>query len=206
MRDDAVRVVGERLAQVLFRLLVAAAEQPRHLEVPAAERAIGRALLERRDRASAPSRSASLIGAAILEALAQAERLGERAHVRGDPEVSFGPLRRRARSAGRAGGDAALRARPCARARAGRWCPASSAPAPASRPTRSPSGSPRAAPPRSSAACVALARCLALAVERVGIVGWNLQRGPCIQCGMRRAREHSRDIQYEDAGSDQAAC
>ena len=48
MRDDAVRVVGERLAQVHFRLLVAAAEQSRHLEVPAAERAIGGALQESR--------------------------------------------------------------------------------------------------------------------------------------------------------------
>ena len=54
-RDDAVRVVGQRLAQVLFRLLVAAAEEPRHLEIPAAERAIGGAVAGRPDRASASS-------------------------------------------------------------------------------------------------------------------------------------------------------
>ena len=47
--------VGERLAQVLLGLLVAAAEQARHLVVPAAERAVGGSLLERRGRASARS-------------------------------------------------------------------------------------------------------------------------------------------------------
>ena len=77
---------------MLFGLLLAAAEESRHLEIPPAERAIGRSLLERRVE---PQHRQQLVPdvAAILEALAQAERFGERAHVGGDPEVSFGPVR-----------------------------------------------------------------------------------------------------------------
>ena len=41
VRDDAVAGCRSATSQVLFRLLVAAAEQPRHLVVPAAERAVG---------------------------------------------------------------------------------------------------------------------------------------------------------------------
>ena len=82
---------------MLFRLLVAAAEQSRHLEVPAAERAIGGSLLE---GGIEPQHRFQLVldVAAILQPLAQAERLGERAHVGGDPEVPLGLVRRDARS------------------------------------------------------------------------------------------------------------
>ena len=41
VRHGAVRVVGERLAEVFLGLLVAPAKQARHLEVPAAQRAVG---------------------------------------------------------------------------------------------------------------------------------------------------------------------
>jgi hypothetical protein len=44
--DHTVRVVGQRLAQVFLGSLVAAAEESRHFEVPAAECAIGGALQE----------------------------------------------------------------------------------------------------------------------------------------------------------------
>src|SRR6185312_2055133 len=40
-RRGAVRVVGERLAEVLFGLLLAAAEQTRNLVVPPSEGAVG---------------------------------------------------------------------------------------------------------------------------------------------------------------------
>ena len=62
----ALRVVGERLAQVLLRLLVAAAEQARHLVVPAAERAIGGARLVARRRGAAPPRAPALIALRYL--------------------------------------------------------------------------------------------------------------------------------------------
>ena len=44
VRDGAVSVVLQRSLEVLFGLLVAAAEKAGNLEVPAAERAIGRSL------------------------------------------------------------------------------------------------------------------------------------------------------------------
>src|SRR5262249_54711412 len=44
--DDAAGIVGESGPQVLFRFALAAAEESRHLKVPAAQRAVGRSLLE----------------------------------------------------------------------------------------------------------------------------------------------------------------
>src|SRR6476469_8125111 len=41
VRRDAVRVVGERFAEVLLGLLLAATEEARHFEVPPPERAVG---------------------------------------------------------------------------------------------------------------------------------------------------------------------
>ena len=46
VRRGAVRRVGERAAQVLFRFRPASAEQARDLEVPAAQRPVGRSLLK----------------------------------------------------------------------------------------------------------------------------------------------------------------
>src|SRR5262249_36267104 len=88
----ALLVVGERLAQVFFRFLVAAAEQARHPEVPAAERAISGTLLK---GGIDPQDRLQLVLdlAAILQSLAQPERFGEGAHVRRDPEMALGPLR-----------------------------------------------------------------------------------------------------------------
>src|SRR5258708_17446021 len=85
-------VVFQRLTQVPLRLLVAAAEQPGHFEVPAAERAVGGSLLK---RGIDPQDGFERLfdRAAVLEALAQAVRLGERAHVRGGPEVACGSVR-----------------------------------------------------------------------------------------------------------------
>src|SRR2546422_7518653 len=88
MRCDVVRVIGQRRAQVLFRELFAAAEQPRHFRIPTAEGAIGRALLKRRVE---PEHRLELVfdGLSILEPRADAERLGERPHVRTNPEVAL---------------------------------------------------------------------------------------------------------------------
>ena len=88
----APRVVGERLAQVLDGLLVAAAEEPGYLEIPSAQRAVGGALLERGIEPEhrferLPNRLP------VFDALAHAERLGQPAHVRGQPEVPRGSSR-----------------------------------------------------------------------------------------------------------------
>ena len=147
-RDDgAVRVVGERPAQVLFGLLVAAAEESRHLEVPAAERAVGGSLLEGRDRASAPFSSSSLDRR--LRYLRPWRRPNDSASapmlaaIQKCPSGRFGS----SAMAARAGGDAGFEQR-LALGFAARGRPASSARAPASTPPRSPSGSPSAAAPR----------------------------------------------------------
>jgi hypothetical protein len=92
MRGGAVRIVFQRFAEMLLRQFAAAAEQARHLEVPASERAVGGALLECRiDLQHGLELVADL--PAILEPRAQPERFGERAHVGGDPEVTLGTPR-----------------------------------------------------------------------------------------------------------------
>ena len=73
---------------MLFRELFAAAEQPGHFEVPAAQRAIGRALLKRRVE---PEHRLELVldGFSIPEPRAKTKGLGEGPHVGGNPEVAF---------------------------------------------------------------------------------------------------------------------
>src|SRR5262249_61727570 len=74
--------------------LVAAAKQPRHPEIPATERAIGRALLKR--RVEAQHRLELLLDRlAVLQALPQSVRLGQGAHVGGEPEMTFRTIRLR---------------------------------------------------------------------------------------------------------------
>src|SRR5205823_13168715 len=85
-------IVGERLAEVRLGFLVAAAEETRHLVVPPAQGAIGGTLKERGVEAQ-HGLEFVLYGAAISQTLAQSERLGQRAHARRDPEVSFGFVR-----------------------------------------------------------------------------------------------------------------
>src|SRR5215831_13049935 len=94
MRRRAVRIVAERRAQMRFGLLVSAAEEPRHFEVPAPERAISGPLLERRID---PQDRLELLphGLAILQPLPRAERFGQRPHVRREPEMPFGTIRLR---------------------------------------------------------------------------------------------------------------
>ncbi len=93
MRRGAVRVVLQRRPQVIFSLLAPAAEQPWHPEVPTAQRAVGGAVQERRVEAQHGFQF-FFDRLAILQAL-HAERLGERAHVRREPEVPFGTIRLR---------------------------------------------------------------------------------------------------------------
>ena len=177
----AVRVVGERLAQVLLRFLVAAAEQPGHLEIPAAERAIGGALLKRgielqhglerfADRLAVfePCRMPNDSASAPMLAASQKWPFG-----------SFGlERRRRAR-----GGHAAFERRAARRFGAVRAQPVA-ARAPASTRPRSPSDSLSAARCQMSAACRALARPVALARRA-------RRRSPRVaagSCGLRRQR------------------
>src|SRR5262249_52021858 len=74
-----------------FRLFRAAAEQTGDLVVPPPERAVGRSLLEGGvDSQDRLERFFDRL--AVLEALAQSERLGERAHVRREPEMPLGTI------------------------------------------------------------------------------------------------------------------
>jgi len=77
---------------MLLRLLFAAAEEARHHVVPPAERAIGGSLkpagIDREDALQLISDPAP-----VFQSLAHAERFGERAHVGGHPEMSFGRVR-----------------------------------------------------------------------------------------------------------------
>ena len=101
-RDHAVWLVGERRAQVLFRLLEIAAEESWHLVVPAAERPVGRSI-EKGGIESTGGLERFADRRAVLDALAQTVRIGQRAHVCGHPEVSVrgAGARRRRRPAGR---------------------------------------------------------------------------------------------------------
>jgi hypothetical protein len=113
VRGGAVRIVGQRLSQVRFGKPAAAAKEPRHLEIPAAERAVGGALLKRRIQAQHRLERV-LDRLAVLEPLPDAERFGKGAHVGGEPEVPFGTVRlKRGRLA--AGVDAALEKSPALR-------------------------------------------------------------------------------------------
>src|SRR6476646_11484665 len=75
-----------------FRELLAAAEQARHLVVPASERTVGGAIqvsgIETQDRLELVSDRR-----AVSDPLPQTERFGERAHVCRDPEMSLWPVR-----------------------------------------------------------------------------------------------------------------
>ncbi len=88
---DAVRVVGQGAAQVGFRLLEAPTEQPRDLQVPSPERAVGRAVLVGRvDRQHPLERFPDR--RPVPERLGEALGLGQSAHGGGQPKVSFGPV------------------------------------------------------------------------------------------------------------------
>ncbi len=69
----------------------AAAEEPGNQVVPAPERREGRGLLPRRVDGS-HAFQLGLDPRAVLHPLRHAERLGQRAHVRGEPVVAFGPV------------------------------------------------------------------------------------------------------------------
>ena len=76
-------------------MLLAAAEESRHLEVPAAQRAIGGSLLKRRvEREHLLELVADV--AAVFQAAADAVVLRVAAHVRGEPEVAVGLVGRAA--------------------------------------------------------------------------------------------------------------
>src|SRR5690349_11863085 len=87
---------------MLFGLLLITAEEARHLVIPATQRAVGGSLLKGRVQLQHDQQFVTN-SAAILESLAQPEGFGECAHVRRDPEVSFGAIRREGnrRTAGR---------------------------------------------------------------------------------------------------------
>ena len=84
--------VCQRSPEVLFRLRVTSSEQAGDLVVPPAERPVRRSLLECRIQ---PQRRHQLVAdfAAVLEALAKAERLRQATHVGGNPEVTLGTIR-----------------------------------------------------------------------------------------------------------------
>src|SRR5262245_18517912 len=86
MRDDALRVVGQGLPQVLFRLLLVAAEEAGDLVVPTAERAIGGAV-QKRGIGLQDGLELVTNRSAVFDPLSESEGLGEGAHVGGDPEV-----------------------------------------------------------------------------------------------------------------------
>src|SRR5262245_64629982 len=92
MCDRALFVVTERRAKMILRLLVAAAKEARHFEVPAAKRTIRGARHERRIELQ-DGLEFLLDRLAILESGAQTERFGERPHIGCDPEMPFGPIR-----------------------------------------------------------------------------------------------------------------
>src|SRR5215510_13958028 len=79
---------------MLLGFLIAAAEQSRDLHVPPAERVLGQALfpsrIDRDDAFEFLSDSRT-----ILQALPHAERLSERAHVGGQPEMRLRPIGRK---------------------------------------------------------------------------------------------------------------
>src|SRR4029450_13665733 len=92
MGGSAVRIVGERSAQVLFRQLLVASQPARHLEIPAAQRAIGRTLQKR--RIETKNRLELLFdGFAVLEPGPTSKGFGNRSHVGSHPEMPFGPVR-----------------------------------------------------------------------------------------------------------------
>src|SRR4029450_8205961 len=94
MGGSAVRIVGERSPQVLFRQLLVASQPARHLEIPSAQRAIGRTLQKR--RIETKNRLELLFdGFAVFESRATSERFGQRSHVGSHPEVPFRPVRLR---------------------------------------------------------------------------------------------------------------
>src|SRR5713101_570060 len=75
-----------------FGELRAAAEQARHLEVPASQRAVGGAV--EKPRVQTEDRvELRLDRFSVFESLPKTERFGKRAHVGRDPEVSFRPVR-----------------------------------------------------------------------------------------------------------------
>src|SRR5215210_6207285 len=77
---------------MLFRLLLAAAEESRDLQVPPAQRPIGRALLKCRIELQHRHELVANV-AAVFQPLPQAERLRERTHIRSDPEMPFRAVR-----------------------------------------------------------------------------------------------------------------
>ena len=66
-------------------------EQTRHLEIPASQRAIRRSLLKRGIEAQHGVQLV-LDWPAVLDALPETERFGERSHVGRHPEMSLGPI------------------------------------------------------------------------------------------------------------------
>ena len=199
VRRGAVRVVGQRLAQVLFRFLLAAAEQPRHLEVPAAERAVGRSLLKRRielqhllERVLDRRRDTSAPAACRTTRRARPCSRPSRS----SPSGAFGLERARPvrpastprSSAGAAPGLGVVAAEPVVGAR---QLPRRLEIARVGREPRAP----RWRPPAARLASVG-----ALAVERVGIARL---RGACATQRDREAKK--RDVEYADAGSHPAA-
>ncbi|HSL22889.1 MAG TPA: hypothetical protein VK886_15260 [Vicinamibacterales bacterium] len=87
-------VVLQGAAQVHLGFRPAAAEEPRHLEVPASDRAVGGPLLEGRIDLQDGFQLAFDLSA-ITQPHAEAVRLGQRAHVGGEPEVPLRPVRAR---------------------------------------------------------------------------------------------------------------
>ncbi len=88
MRSRARRIVGERFLQVFDRLILAAAEQPWHLQIPSPQRTVSGALLKIRVEHQ-HGLQCFLHRTAVLDALAQSERLGHGAHVGCHPEVTL---------------------------------------------------------------------------------------------------------------------
>jgi hypothetical protein len=77
---------------VFLGFLLAAAEESRHLEVPAAECAVGGALLE--GGVELQHRQQRVLDrTAVSQSLTHPERLGERSHVGRHPEVALGAAR-----------------------------------------------------------------------------------------------------------------
>jgi uncharacterized protein (DUF4415 family) len=156
---------------VFLGLLAAAAEQARHLEVPAAEGAVGGAVLE-----GGVERSTRLEGlldrAAVLDALRRPNDSASAPMLAASQKCPSGRSGC-ARDGGAGGVDARPRARRLALGLRVRACPASSARARASRPTRSPAGcassrAPRCRPPAGAAR-------FSDRVERVRVAAGNLR-------------------------------
>src|SRR5262249_43609675 len=108
-RGQVGRIVVERAAEMAFSARSAAASQARHRRVPLPERLVSGAAAPRRiDRNHALKLGPN--AAAILQSLRKAERLGETAHVGGEPVVTLWPLRVEA-DGGLRGAEAALERR-----------------------------------------------------------------------------------------------